>query len=58
MGMAEMNSGAELNERESGTYGGQMELGSGGTWQVTVTAERGGKLVLTKLVNLTVTGGM
>jgi len=56
--MAEMNSGAELNERESGTYGGQMELGSGGTSQVTVTAERGGKLVLTKLVNLTVTGGM
>jgi membrane fusion protein, copper/silver efflux system len=58
MGMAEMNSGTELNEKGSGTYSGQLELGSGGTWQVTVTAEKGGELILTKRLNLTATGGM
>lgn len=58
MGMAEMNAVAQLNDQGSGTYSGQLELGSGGTWQVTISAEQGGKLVLTKRMNVTATGGM
>ncbi len=58
MGMAEMNSTAELKDQGNGAYSGQIELGSGGTWQVTVTVAQGGKLILTKRLNITVTGGM
>jgi RND family efflux transporter MFP subunit len=58
MGMAEMNSAAQLNDQGNGIYAGQLELGSGGTWQVTITVEQGGKLILTKRLNITVTGGM
>jgi RND family efflux transporter MFP subunit len=58
MGMAEMNSSAQLNEQGSGIYIGQVDLGSGGTWQVTITAEQGGRLILTKRLNVTARGGM
>ncbi len=58
MGMAEMNAAAQLNDQGNGTYAGWLELGSGGTWQVTISAEQGGKLMLTKRLNVTATGGM
>jgi len=58
MGMAEMNSNADLNDRNNGIYSSQVDLGSGGTWQVTITAEQGGKLLLTRRLNVTATGGM
>ncbi len=58
MGMAEMNATSPLNDQGNGTYTGQLELGSGGTWQVTISAEQGGKLMLTKHLNVTATGGM
>jgi hypothetical protein len=58
MGMAEMNEIAQLGDRGNGTYAGDVELGSGGTWQVTITAEQGGKAVLSKHLKLNATGGM
>jgi nitrogen fixation protein FixH len=58
MGMAEMNVTSELTDRGNGVYAGDVELGSGGTWQVTIRGEQGGKTILTKRVNLTATGGM
>ena len=58
MGMAEMNAISQLSDAGNGVYSGQVELGSGGTWQVTITAEQGGKLILTKRLNVTATGGM
>jgi Cu(I)/Ag(I) efflux system membrane fusion protein/cobalt-zinc-cadmium efflux system membrane fusion protein len=58
MGMAAMNATAQLAEQENGTYRGEVELASGGTWQVTVSVEQGGKIVLTKRLNLVATGGM
>jgi membrane fusion protein, copper/silver efflux system len=58
MGMAEMKISAQLNEQGNGSYAGQLELGSGGTWQVTITAEQAGKLILTKRLNVSTTGGM
>jgi RND family efflux transporter MFP subunit len=57
MGMAEMNVTSQLTDRGNGVYAGEVELGSGGTFQVTVSAEQAGKTVLTKRVNLTATGG-
>ena len=57
MGMAEMNVTSQLTDRGNGVYDGEVELGSGGTFQVTVSAEQDGKTVLTKRVNLTATGG-
>ena len=57
MGMAEMNVTFQLTDRGKGVYAGEVELGSGGTFQVTVSAEQAGKAVLTKRVNLTATGG-
>jgi Cu(I)/Ag(I) efflux system membrane fusion protein/cobalt-zinc-cadmium efflux system membrane fusion protein len=58
MGMAEMNSTAELNEQGNGAYSGQLDLGSVGTWQVMISAEQRGKLILTKRLNVTATGAM
>lgn len=58
MGMAEMKNRVELSDPGNGVYAGPIELGSGGTWQVTITAEQGGKLILTKRLNLSATGGM
>ena len=58
MGMAEMNVTAQLSDQGNGTYTGEAELGSGGTWQVTIIAEQGGKTVATKRTNLSATGGM
>jgi RND family efflux transporter MFP subunit len=57
MGMAEMNVTSQLTDRGNGVYAGEVELGSGGTFQVTVSAEQAGKTILTKRVNLTATGG-
>jgi Cu(I)/Ag(I) efflux system membrane fusion protein/cobalt-zinc-cadmium efflux system membrane fusion protein len=58
MGMTDINVTAQLSEQGSGTYTGHLDLGSGGTWQVTISAEQGGKLVLTKHQNVIATGGM
>ncbi len=58
MGMAEMNATSQLADRGNGTYAGELELGSGGAWQVTISAEQGGKIVVTKRMNLSATGGM
>ncbi len=58
MGMAEMNVSSSLREQDAGSYTGEIELGSGGTWQVTVTASRGGQPMLTKRFSLSATGGM
>ena len=57
MGMAEMNVTSQLTDRGNGVYAGEVELGSGGTFQVTILAEQAGKTVLTKRLNLTATGG-
>jgi RND family efflux transporter MFP subunit len=58
MGMAEMKTTATLQDQGNGAYAGKIELGSGGTWQVTITAHQGEKLILTKRLNLSATGGM
>ena len=58
MGMAPMTSTSKLSDQSNGVYVGEVELGSGGTWQVTITAEQAGNALLTKHLTLTATGGM
>ena len=58
MGMAEMKTPVKLNDKGNGIYEGRGDLGSGGTWQVTITANQNGRLLLTKQMTLSATGGM
>lgn len=58
MGMAEMKTPVNLNDKGNGIYEGHGELGSGGTWQVTIAANQNGRLLLTKQMTVSATGGM
>jgi RND family efflux transporter MFP subunit len=58
MGMAAQHAAVVLQDKGQGLYEGQLALESGGTWQVTVAAQRGGQIVATKQLSLSVTGGM
>jgi RND family efflux transporter MFP subunit len=58
MGMAAMTTRSELQPSEQGVYSGSGKLESGGTWQVTITARRGGTVLGAKQMNMTATGGM
>lgn len=58
MGMASMNTSAHLQEKGGGVYEGSGNLGSGGTWQVTVVAKKNGEVLATKQLHLNASGGM
>ena len=58
MGMAAMNTTAKLNEKGNGLYEGNGSLGSGGTWQVTISAQKNGQVIATKQLSVNATGGM
>ena len=58
MGMAAMTTSATLADKGSGLYEGSGSLGSGGTWQVTVTARKNGQMLATKQLRVNATGGM
>jgi Cu(I)/Ag(I) efflux system membrane fusion protein/cobalt-zinc-cadmium efflux system membrane fusion protein len=58
MGMAEMNTTANLPEKGAGQYEGGESLGSGGTWQVKVAVQKNGQTLGTKQLRLNATGGM
>jgi Cu(I)/Ag(I) efflux system membrane fusion protein/cobalt-zinc-cadmium efflux system membrane fusion protein len=47
-----------LADKGNGLYEGPLQLESGGTWQVSVTVQRGGQTLATKQLSLTATGGM
>jgi Cu(I)/Ag(I) efflux system membrane fusion protein/cobalt-zinc-cadmium efflux system membrane fusion protein len=58
MGMASMNTTAALTDKGNGLYEGAGSLGSGGTWQATITAQKNGQTIATKQMSVTTTGGM
>ena len=58
MGMAAMNVVTTLTEESGGVYEGRVNLDSGGTWQITVTAMKGGAIVATKQLSIRAEGGM
>ncbi|WP_348269660.1 FixH family protein [Edaphobacter paludis] len=58
MGMAAMTTAAKLTPTGNGLYEGQGNLGSGGTWQVTITVQQSGKIIATKQLHINAEGGM
>jgi hypothetical protein len=58
MGMAAQHASATLTGKSAGIYDGPLQLPSGGTFQVTITATRDGKVVATKQLSVDATGGM
>jgi hypothetical protein len=49
---------ATLADKGNGLYEGPLQLQTGGTWQVTVTVQRGGQTIATKQLSASATGGM
>jgi hypothetical protein len=58
MGMAAMNTTTKLVDKGNGMYEGSGSLGSGGTWQVTISAQKSGRVTATKQLRVNATGGM
>ena len=58
MGMSAMRVPVSCKENAAGLYEGSGELGSGGTWQVTITAQQNGRTIVSKQLTLNATGGM
>ena len=58
MGMAAVRTESRLSESGNGNYQGTGALDSGGTWQVTLTARRGGQVIASRQTSVIVTGGM
>jgi RND family efflux transporter MFP subunit len=58
MGMAEMKTAVTLVDKGNGNYEGRGELGSGGTWQMTISATQNGRTLVNKQLTISATGGM
>ena len=58
MGMAAMRTDVKCSDKGNGLYEGPGQLGSGGTWQVTITAQKDGQTIATKQFSVNATGGM
>jgi len=58
MGMAAMKTSVDLSDKGNGLYEGKADLGSGGTWQVTITARQNGVLIISRQLTVNATGGM
>lgn len=58
MGMAAMKTEVQAAGKGGGLYEGSGVLGSGGTWQVTITAHQHGQTIASKQLSVMATGGM
>jgi RND family efflux transporter MFP subunit len=58
MGMASMKTVINASDKGGGMYVGKGDLGSGGTWQVTVRAQQNGRTIANNQLTLNATGGM
>jgi Cu(I)/Ag(I) efflux system membrane fusion protein/cobalt-zinc-cadmium efflux system membrane fusion protein len=58
MGMAAMTTTTKLTDKGNGMYEGSGSLDSGGTWQVTISAQKNGQTIATKQLRVNATGGM
>jgi RND family efflux transporter MFP subunit len=58
MGMASMKTVINAGDNGGGVYEGKGDLGSGGTWQVTIRAQQNGQTIANKQLALNATGGM
>jgi RND family efflux transporter MFP subunit len=58
MGMASTKTVIDASDKGNGVYEGKGDLGSGGTWQVTIRAQQNGQTITNKQLTLNATGGM
>ena len=58
MGMSAMKTVIHAADKGGGMYEGSGDLGSGGTWQVSIIATLNGKTVASKALTVNATGGM
>jgi len=58
MGMAAMKTVINATDKGGGIYEGKGDLGSGGTWQVTIRAQQNGQTIANKQLTVNATGGM
>jgi Cu(I)/Ag(I) efflux system membrane fusion protein/cobalt-zinc-cadmium efflux system membrane fusion protein len=58
MGMSAMKTVINASDRGDGMYEGKGDLGSGGTWQVTIRAQQNGQTIANKQLNVNAAGGM
>jgi RND family efflux transporter MFP subunit len=58
MGMAAMKTVVQATDKGGGTYEGSGALGSGGTYQVTITAQQNGQSIANRQLSVNATGGM
>src|SRR5215472_632007 len=58
MGMAAMRTQVNLSEKNGGIYEGSGQLGSGGTWQVTILIRKNGQAIASKQISVSAAGGM
>jgi RND family efflux transporter MFP subunit len=58
MGMAAIKKVATLTALSDGTYQGSLDLPSGGSYQVTITAQRNGQRITPKQLTVNAAGGM
>ena len=58
MGMAAMRTSVDLADKGAGVYEGKGMLDSGGTWQVTLTAQQNGAKIANKQFTVNAEGGM
>jgi Cu(I)/Ag(I) efflux system membrane fusion protein/cobalt-zinc-cadmium efflux system membrane fusion protein len=58
MGMAAMRVPVTLQDKSAGVYEGTGQLQSGGTWQVTIRAQKDGQVIATQQLSVSATGGM
>ena len=57
-GMAAMKTSVDLTDKGAGMYEGKGDLGSGGTWQVTITARQNGTVIASRQLTVHASGGM
>jgi nitrogen fixation protein FixH len=58
MNMAAMKTVIKGTDKGEGMYEGKGDLGSGGIWQVTITARQNSQIIGSKKVTVKATGGM
>jgi RND family efflux transporter MFP subunit len=58
MGMAARKTVIDASDKGGGMYEGKGDLGSGGTWQVTIRVQQNGQTIANKQLTLNATGGM
>jgi len=58
MGMSAMRTSVNLDDKGKGLYEGSGDLGSGGTWQVSILAEKNGQVIASRQLSVNATGEM